>query len=267
MKTAYLKFPIVLFGCLCLSGAVPAQQATQRITELQLPGFLYPLGDIIFSNDTCIAMTANGGLYDLHASAWRVTPDSANLLLSYLTMPDRQDVLFTVYHKSSGKTCLYWRYQNDQETRIERLATLPGGFYRLLQKDHALFLFGNDQAAFHIYEYANDTLTTLYTSKQYMPSEVRALNRNTLLLAIGNRIVSLHRTDGLKELFHLDSPILSFSIMKEQQLFVVTPKGLCIYDSGDLKVLAADVSGKLFIVKETLYLLDPESRKIYGYRF
>ncbi len=260
----FIHFGSLLVGLLFTSVA-SAQTGPREPSVEVLPEFVYPLGDLVFANDTSMFLTANGGLYGLHPACWQIAPDTSNLLISYLTMSGRQDALFTVYQKNIEKTCLYWRYDKDSETHIDRLTTLPG-FYKVLQKDKALFLVGRKDAVFHIYEYVADTLSDLYSSRQYIPSDVHLLNGDMLLLSVGNRIVSLHRTEGLKELFHLDTPVLSFSIGPEQQLFVVTEKGLCEYESGGLNLIGPELTGRLFVEKDRMYLLNGAGRKVYCYR-
>ncbi len=266
MKNLGLKLCTILLACLCLFQIGRAQAAFKQVAEHELPESVLPLGDLLVPGDSSVLLTANGGLYCLNPPGWPMPPDSNNLLVSYLQLNGPSSHLFTVFHLRENKTCLYWRQEKDAETRVERLATLPGGLFRLLQQENALFLIGFAADTFRIYEYASDTLASLYMSKRFIPSDVRALSRDLLLLAVGNRIVSLHRTEGLKELFNLDEPVTSFVIKDGTLLIVSTPTGLYTYTTGTLHPIAAGVTGKLFFEKNTLFVLHAEARKLYSFR-
>lgn len=266
MKILRSKSCLALSVCLCLCPIARAQTAFRLVAERDLPGYVLPLGDLLVPGDSAILLTANGGLYCLNPPSWPMPPDSNNLLVSYLQLNGPTNHLFTVFHLRENKTCLYWRQEKDAETRVERLATLPGGLFRLLRQENALFLIGHAADTFRIYEYAADTLASLYMSKRFIPSDVRALSRDLLLLSVGNRIVSLHRTEGLKELFNLEEPVSSFVIKDGTQLIVSTPTGLYTYSTGTLHPIAVGITGRLFFEKNTLFMLHAEARKLYSFR-
>lgn len=266
MKNIMNFTSICLLACLLHGLNLAAQPGAQLIGAYQLPRALHPGSDFQALGDSSFLLAANGGLYCHNPKGWLRPPDTANWLLSCQGDFEQQSAVYAVYHRASRQTGLYHRYRQGDSLRVEKLALLPGGGYRVLRQQGALFAYGFDRDTFHIFEYGAGGLSAIYSSDEIVPGDVRLLNRNTLLLAFDRVIVSLHRTNGLQELVRLDVPIVSFAIRNEQELWVTTADALCVYDDGSLKTAAPGATGALYLENDVLYVLDQEARTVKAFR-
>lgn len=266
MKNIVNFTSIWLLACLLHSVGLAAQPHAQLIGAYQLPRSLRPGSDFQALGDSSFLLTANGGLYCHNPNGWVRKPDTANWLLSCQGDFEQQSAAYTVYHRARRQTGLYHQYRQGDSLRVEKLALLPGGGYRVLRQQGALFAYGFDRDTFHIFEYGAGGLTAIYSSHEIVPGDVRLLNRNTLLLAFDQVIVSLNRTLGLQEFVRLEAPVRSFVVRNERELWVATADALCVYDAGSLKTAAAGATGALYLENDTLYVLDQEARTVKAFR-
>lgn len=266
MKNIVTCTRIWLVACLLHALNLGAQSGARLIGTCQLPRELRPGSDFQALGDSSFLLAANGGLYCLNPNGWLRPPDTANWIMSCQGDFEQQSAVFAVYHRAVRQTGLYHQYRQGDSLRVEKLALLPGGGYRVLRQQGALFAYGFDRDTFHIFEYGTGGLTAIFSSSEVVPGDVRLLNRNTLLLAFDRVIASLHRTSGLQELVRLEAPIVSFAIRDEQDLWVTTADALCVYESGSLKTVAAGTTGALYLDKDTLHVLDQAARTVKTFR-
>jgi len=266
MKNIATCTRIWFVACLLHALSLGAQPNAQLIGSYQLPRELRPGSDFQALGDSSFLLAANGGLYCHNPNGWLRPPDTANWILSCQGDFEQQSAVYAVYHRAGRQTGLYHQYRQGDSLRVEKLALLPGGGYRVLRQQGALFAYGFDRDTFHIFEYGAGGLTAVFSSSELVPGDVRLLNRNTLLLAFDRVIASLHRTNGLQELVRLDAPIVSFAIRNEKDLWVTTADALCVYESGSLKTVATGTTGALYLDKDTLHVLDQEARTVKTFR-
>ncbi len=247
---------IILVTLVSLKEQLFAQVTINLKASYPLPAELKPLGDLLPLNDSSFLLPANGGLYSHNPSGWILPPDSNNIVISYQHNQDKKDLIFSVYHRQTDSSSIYWQYTKDGKAQVKQLAALSNGIFWTLRSNNALFIYGGRDSLFHIYEYTDDSLVSIVKSLPYFPTELHIMNQNTLLLALYDRILLINRLDGVKEFIHFNAPISSFIIKDEKHLFVTTPTDLCIYEKEELKTLALNTTGKLFLKDDLLYVLN-----------
>lgn len=259
------RFIFTMLSAFLLYGVkIDAQTAIQKIFELDIPEQLKNYNSKFCFVGNELIMPANGGLYSLSSNVWIEKPDSNDFLLSFQLSPDQKNSFFSVYHKRTQKTVVYSKSSADQKTVT--IASLPPGFFYVKNIESSIFIYGSDEHAFYIYEAKGDTLHALYSSSTFIPNSLLVLNREIILLAFGDRIVSLSKNEGLQELVHLNDAISSFAVLDYNALFVTTPQGLCLYQDNELKVLEPSLDGELILFKETLFLFSKAQQKLLVYK-
>lgn len=260
MKTLFLLLPL-------LQPLLGAQTSLRLLSEQPLPAALVFTGDLQVLPDSSVALTASGGLYSPSHAGWILPPDSNHLLLSYRANTNVHTAIFSVYDRPTGATGIYCRFRSAGDTaRVARLATVPGGGFRLLQQQGGMFVYGIAHDTFRLFEYSSDTLICIFTSNHYIPGELRVLNRNTLLLSFGDALLSLHRARGLESWGRLPEAVRSFVPAGEGRLLVSTATDLCLWYEGNLTILAPGVAGTLYLEHDRLYVLDTEKKSLKTFR-
>jgi len=259
------RFIFTMLSAFLLYGVkIDAQTAVQKTIELDIPEQLKNYNSRFCFVGNELIMPANGGLYSLSSNVWIEKPDSNDFLLSFQLSPDQKNSFFSVYHKRTQKTVVYSKSSADQKTVT--IASLPQGFFYVKNIESSIFIYGSDEHAFHIYEAKGDALNSLYSSATFVPNSLMFLNSEIVLLAFGDRIVSLSKNEGLQELVHLNDGISSFAVLDNNALFVTTPQGLCLYQDNKLKVLEPGLDGELTLLKETLFLFSKTRKKLLVYK-
>lgn len=259
-----------LILCCCLAAdAMSAQTRLLRIDSLPCPAGLRPTGFVQALDDSTVVVAANGGLYSFHdGGGWWLRPDSTNVLLSYFGEVKKERSFLAVHERPTNSTSLFWRFRGDSIFQNQRIGTLRGGAFRLLFEGNALFAFGFEKDTFRLFSYDGDTLLPIFSSHEYIPTDLRVLNANTVLMAFGRSFVALNRSEGLKELGSLPVPILSFGIRQQSnELWVSTADGLGVFDGGELRIVEPDCRGAVFISDEKMYVLDLAAHRVDVFRF